>query len=592
MRYSKTKFKFLRLVWFILDLEAKKRIGVILLLILLGSFLEFIGLASIIPALVALKDPSIIYHNQFLGKLHKMLDLPSHSYFVLFLFLIVFLLFLVKSIVSVLIVRFNTLKIYEISTKLSRRVLNIIFLKSLVYFKSNNSSNLYRQINSYPTLFGSQIVLQFLNLISETVIITLILVSILLYNIKVFLIVLSLNIPIVYLFNLVYKKRIKILGESTNRETINLVRIFQNIVHGFVDIKMHEKDNFYIKSLTGTTQKVNQLTARSTILSLIPSRILELNAIFILIVIYSSSLFLATSDELIFTTISLFAVAAYKIMPSLSKIMQSILAIRNNTFALIFLYKILKVKSSIKENNEVIEFKKEIVISDVKLRYNNNYRLALDGMNLIIRKGEMIGIIGDSGSGKSSLINILLGFVSPTDGKLLVDNRIINSENVSSWRRHIGYVKQETFLFDSTIMENVALGFTIPEINVDSVNSSLERSHLTTFIRELKEGIYTHVGEMGGRVSGGQKQRLGIARALYSNPDVLILDEATSALDINTEKEIIREIGELKDQNKSIIIVAHRYSNLKNCDRIIRMDNGKIVKVYSNYQMLDEEIKL
>lgn len=588
----KSSLKFLKLIWFVLDQDSKKKISIILLLILLSSFLEFAGLASIVPALVALKDPNVIYSNPLLNGFFKSLHFSSLSYFVLFLFILVFTLFLIKTLISIVIVKFNTEKIFSISTQLSGKVLKIIFSKSLLFLKNTNSSNLYRQINSYPTLFGSQIVLPLLNLISESVIVILILISILVYSSQVFLIVLALNLPIIYLFNAIYRKRVRSLGANVNRESITLVRTFQNIVHGFVDIKVREKEEFFTDSLTGTTKRVNFLTSQTTVLSLLPSRVLELSAIFVLIVIYSSSFFLSSSDQSIFTTISLFAVAAYKIMPSLGKVMQSTLSIRNNSFALVFLYKILKSETREGKHEESIPFKSIISLTNVRLKYSNNSNYVLNDLNLTIKRGEMLGIIGNSGAGKSSLINILLGLVGATEGSLRVDNKEVTLANAHAWRKHIGYVKQDTFLFDATILENVAIGYPISEIDVHQVETCLEKAHLKPFVAELKDGIYTHVGEMGGRVSGGQKQRMGIARALYSDPEILILDEATSALDVNTEAEIINEIGELKDRSKSIIIVAHRYTSLKNCDRIIRLNQGKIEKEYTNYKQLEEEIKL
>src|SRR5260221_8526104 len=524
---KKLNNKFLKLLWYILDSEAKKDLALIVLLVLINSVIEFLGLASIIPAIVALKDPDAVYQNQVLHSVFENFGFQSHQVFVLFLFLFVLVLFLFKGIVSVWINKYNTLRIFKISTQLSRKVLSIIFLKPFLFFKSTNSSNLYRQLNSYPTLFGSQIILPFSNIISESFIILLIFISILTYDYKVFLIVAIVNIPIVYFFNRIYRKRVKFMGAKANEGSINLVRTFQNIVHGFVDIKMFNRDEHYQRIFSASTEQVNKLTAKSTVLSLIPTRILEISAIFALIVIFASSFFLSTSDDMIFATISLYVVAAYRIMPSLAKIMQATLSIRNNSYAIVFLYKILKSERPFQSAISSIEFNEEIELARVSWKYGSSINYALDNLNLRINKGEVIGVIGDSGSGKSTLVNILLGFIEPIEGTFKVDGTTVNFNNAKSWRSHIGYVRQDTFLFDTSIAENIAVGKDIQDIDIKKIEYCIDKAHLREFINEQKNGIYTQVGEMGGRVSGGQKQRLGIARSLYNDPDVLIFDEST-----------------------------------------------------------------
>lgn len=577
------RLKFLRLVWFVLDSKGRKKISIIMVLILANSLLDFVGLASIIPAVIALRNPEIVKSNALLFQLYSSFSFTSINLFILCLLLTIFFLFLIKSVFSIYIVKYNTLKIFEISTRLSKRVLRIIFNKSLLYIRNNNSSNLYRQINSYPTLFGSSILLSLLNLISESVIVVLILISILLYNYKVFLIVVLLNGPIIYLFNLKYRRRIKALGRSINEESISLVKVFYNLVHGFVDIKMRNKDEFFSSTLIGHTEKVNRLTSSSMVLSLLPTRILELNAIFVLVVIYSTTFFVSISNQEVFTIIGFFVIASYRIMPSTGKIMQATLTIKNSIYVLPFLYKILKSEKIESSGWNSVTFKDKISFKNVDFYYSKSGKEVLSDLSFEVAKGEMIGIVGESGAGKSSLVNLLLGFITPTSGTICVDGFEIDSSNINSWRSRIGYVKQDTFMFDGSIAENVSLGEESNVVNRLRVEDCVRKTHLSTFLTELKLGIDSPVGEMGGKISGGQKQRIGIARAIYHDPDILIFDEATSALDVETEREIINEIRELRDKSKSIIIIAHRYSNLKYCDRILKMENGIIKNVYLGF---------
>ena len=583
-RLSKNNYKFFQLIWFVLDKGAKKKMVLALILVVINSFLDFLGLASIIPAVLALKDPQIILRNPYLYFIYEGLGFLSTNLFVLALLVSIFIFFLVKSLASIAIVRYNTIMICDISTKLSKRILSIIFNKSLIYVRNQNSSNLYRQINSYPTLFGTHILTNTLNLISETIVVTFIFVSILVYNYKVFLIIAFFILPVVYFFNIRYRKLVKEIGYQSNRESIGMLRVFQNIVHGFVDIKMFNREAFYEEVLVKITNKVNKLSATSLTLSLIPARILELNAIFVLIIIYLTTFLMPMSNEAVFTIISFFIIAAYRVMPSTSKIIQATLSIKGTSYSLIFLYKLLKQNSEQSyEDNEIV-FNHRISLNLVNLQYFKSGKFILKDFNLVIKKGEMVGIVGESGAGKSSLINLLLGFVEPVSGSVMIDEQVLTPNNIRSWRSRIGYVKQDTFLFDGTIAENVAIGENIKDIDKNKVIECLNRSHLSSFLSDQKDGVESPVGEMGGKVSGGQKQRIGIARAIYKNPAIVIFDEATSALDIQTEAEIVNEIKELKSQSLSVVIIAHRHTNLKHCDRILKMVDGSIAQSFTSYE--------
>ena len=226
--------------------------------------------------------------------------------------------------------------------------------------------------------------------------------------------------------------------------------------------------------------------------------------------------------------------------------------------------------------NDFFDFSSEIKFANVSFGFNEG-DLILEKVNIEILKGQTIGIIGESGSGKSTFVDLLIGLLNHTSGEILIDGNK-NFYSNQSWRNKIGYVSQSIYLLDDTIKNNIALG--IPESIIDEVriNKLLKNIKLETFINKLKFGINTKVGERGVQLSGGQKQRIGIARALYHNPDILVLDEATSALDLETEKEVMKTIFSIKGE-KTIIIVAHRLSTLDIADEIYKVENNKISKV-------------
>ena len=232
-----------------------------------------------------------------------------------------------------------------------------------------------------------------------------------------------------------------------------------------------------------------------------------------------------------------------------------------------------KTKKTVKQTG--IEFKSNLLIKNLHFSYLNSSKRVLNNINLKIEKGTTIGIIGGSGEGKSTLVNILIGLLNPTKGEIKVDNKLLDASNLKAFQGHIGYVPQDIYLIDDSIKNNIALGIHSNEISSKRLDKSIKDSQLSKFINSISEGIETVVGERGVKLSGGQKQRIGIARALYNDPDILVLDEACSALDIEIEKEVMKSINFLKRQ-KTIIIISHRHSSLIECDKIFEMESGQL----------------
>jgi ABC-type multidrug transport system fused ATPase/permease subunit len=235
-------------------------------------------------------------------------------------------------------------------------------------------------------------------------------------------------------------------------------------------------------------------------------------------------------------------------------------------------------------NNNILSFNKDIVLSNVGFNYFNNRKTILDNISFEIKKGQSIGIIGQSGAGKSTMVDIILGLLKITNGSILVDGSDI-STCITSWQKNIGYVPQNIYLIDDTIKKNIAFGIEDEDINIERVNHTIQLAQLNDFIGSLEFGINANVGDRGSKLSGGQKQRIGIARALYRNPEILILDEATSALDNETEQDFMKAINNLKGSITTIII-AHRLSTVANSDYIYVLENGRLIKSGTPAQIL------
>ena len=267
--------------------------------------------------------------------------------------------------------------------------------------------------------------------------------------------------------------------------------------------------------------------------------------------------------------------SAYRIISSLQRIKftQKILNSLNKNLEYFDKIKIDKDEKSKRKKIENISIENSIVIKNIKFSYNS--KKLFESLDLEIKIGDTIGIFGESGSGKSTFVNLLIGLLKPDKGEILINDKNINS-NIYLWRKNIGYVPQNIFLIDDTFKKNISLNFDSKKENLKRLNECLKQSELEKFISSLPNGIDTIVGERGSRISGGQLQRVGIARALYNNPEILIFDESTSALDRETELEIFKNIYKFKDR-KTLIIITHKKELLKDCDKIYKLENGKFL---------------
>ena len=270
-----------------------------------------------------------------------------------------------------------------------------------------------------------------------------------------------------------------------------------------------------------------------------------------------------------------FAVAGLRLLPSARNIMSAWSSLRYNRYTIDILSKAsdIRIKNT-KSTAEPLSFSDKIEVRNLSFRFDNGTNDTIQNLNLTINKGEKVGINGESGAGKTTLLNILLGLYAPTEGEILIDGKKLQKESIRKWQNSIGYVSQSTFLSDSTILANIALGCDESDIDMARIERSIEAASLSEFVASLPKGIHTRIGECGALLSGGQRQRIGIARALYKQADILFFDEATSSLDNATEQSINSAIEHLSTSNKglTIVVVAHRDSSLSYCDRIITLE--------------------
>ena len=337
--------------------------------------------------------------------------------------------------------------------------------------------------------------------------------------------------------------------------------------------------------------KIQQKFATITILPRFLFEFLAVFGILSLIIFFISE---GRSYENILPSVSLFAMAGYRLMPSANRILVAAQGFRYRYMSIDILYEELRLRDlhDNKVDNEFFEpsnpsiektqksinpFNDKVEIVDLSYNYQNTKKNTLKNINLTIERGQSVGIFGASGSGKSTLVSLILGLLEPTYGKIKIDGNDLYKIK-STWQKNIGYVPQSVYLTDDTISQNIAFGLSKDQISDKMVEKAIEASQLKKFVNSLENGKETIVGENGVRLSGGQVQRIGIARALYHNPSLVIFDEATSSLDYETEKELMKDINMLKS-NKTLIIIAHRLTTVEKCDLIIRLESAQIIEI-------------
>ena len=545
------------------------------------AILEMIGVASILPFVTVLANPSIIETNFFLNKMFQassIFGVENNQQFLFSLGVLVFILLVTslifKGFTTYVQIRFVQILQYNLSKRLIERYLS----QSYSWYLTRNSAEFTKNIVEEIGIVIGNGVSTLLELISKSFIAITLLSLLILTNLKITLIVgfsLGVSYLVVYKFTSSYVRK---MGEERFKKNELLFRSISEAFGAIKEIKMGGLEQTYVDRFANPARIIAKNTASSSIIVQLPRFILEAVAFggIILLILFLMKQTGSFNNAL--PIISLYAFAGYRLMPALQQIYVSF---SKFDFIIPSLNKIysdfvdLKIPNSNLER-ELISFKNCIYLENVSYYYPEASRTALKSINLTIPVNKTVGLIGATGSGKTTTVDIILGLLEPQIGKLKVDEKIITKQNSRSWQKSIGYVPQHIYLSDSTIASNIAFGVETKDINQKAVEKVSKIANLDEFIvNELPEKYQTLIGERGVRLSGGQRQRIGIARALYHNPKTLILDEATNALDSATEQAVMDAVNNLS-KNITIIIIAHRLNTLSKCDKIYLFDKGKI----------------
>ena len=555
----------------------KKKLLILVFLLIIGMFLETIGIGIILPILQIILEPNIIYDVIFFKGILNYLGIDQNEKIIFFVLGILIAVYFIKSIYLILLTFIQKRLLANISRYLTNTLFSSYLNEEYSFHLKNNSSVLTKNLQVEVSLFTSYLS-SIISIITEGVLLIAVVFTIIYFE-PVAAITLFLFFSILaLLFHQLTKTKISKWGHDREKADKHLLKNIFESFSGIKEIKLLNKEDYFQKLLEKQTKLKADIYTKQLTLNSIPRHYLELVSISGVVLIILVSLSYSSELKNVITTLGICLAGTFKIIPSFNRIIGSFQNIKFNKPSLDLIYDEVyslkrKIKKRVKQTG--IEFKDHILIKNLQYSYLNSSKRVLNKINLNIDKGSTIGIIGSSGEGKSTLVNILIGLLNPTKGEIKVDNKLLDTSNLKAFQGLIGYVPQDIYLIDDSIKNNIALGIHSNEISSNRIDKCIKDSQLSKFTNSIPEGIETVVGERGVKLSGGQKQRIGIARALYNDPDILVLDEACSALDIEIEKEVMKSINLLK-RKKTIIIISHRYSSLRECDKILKMESGQL----------------
>ena len=534
-------------IWRLLQSAEKQKGWKVVGAVLASAVLDFIGLASLLPVLYLLLEG---------GEQHR-----AAAWFCLLAVGVI----LLKSVLVALFSRYQQQYLLNLYKRLSFSLFTAYYRRGLLFIREQGVNRLGYEVNFICYAFSLNILAPLLRIAGDGLLIGMVMSALLIYDWFTALILFVSFLPFMLIYLLAIRKHVREFGKLELDARRKQTRVVSEAFGGFAEL---EVNNAFYAVEDSFREGLEQITAnriKMETIGRIPVFLSELSVIVGLTLLAV----LGTGD--VKALVGIFAVAAFRLLPALKGILSGWTLIQNNANALQIIEDGLKETERKAEEETPLPFEKELEVCGLTYGYGEGGWVLRD-FDCCIRKGEYIGFRGYSGVGKSTLFNLLLGFLTPQQGEIRIDGVPLTSDVQAAWLKKTGYVQQDVFIFQGTLAENIALG--CKDIDKEKINRILEQVCLYDWVQSLPEGIETALGEYGGRLSGGQKQRIGIARALYKEAEIILLDEATSALDNDTEKDINDMLASLRSDcpGLTILSIAHRESSLSYCDRVITID--------------------
>lgn len=586
----------LRKIFSLLSKEDKKSAAFVTLTVIIQAIMEVTGAASIVPLLIVFVNSGSALDNPLIKQLNDfthMIGIPEGANFTFvlmsFLFVLTVLTFLVRSYSSYQ----RNLFVEKTRYSLGKRLLSSYLSQDYEYYLLQNANELSKNLLSEVDQVIGKVIYALVNMYAYGLVGAAILLFLLFINPLVAIVTF---VGVGGLYMVIYLCLAKFLyrmGQDRLRSNKERFVVAGEIFGGIKAIKVLGKEDYSLQKFLSPNFMFTSLNARKQVMSEVPSYFIEVIGISGLIAFSYYSVVFDTSNapEDFIPILGLYAYSFYKLKPAVNSIFTGLSGLKYGAKTIDKLHTDLHMNLPFRVDAtgaDKLLLQEHIQFKDVSYRYKGGVNLALSNVDLEIKAGSSLAVVGSTGSGKSTLINLLLALLHPTEGQIVIDGIALNRVNSNQWQKNIGYVPQDIFMIDASVAENIAFGIPKAEIDMDAVKKAAQIAEIDEFIdKKLDDGYDSVIGDRGIKISGGERQRIGIARALYTNPDILVFDEATSALDSVTEKKIIESIHALSDK-KTVIMIAHRLSTVKNCDYILVLKEGKI-EALGSYEELNKE---
>lgn len=568
---------------FILDKQQKRGIVLLLIAIIIGTMLELLGVTAIMPFIDVVMNPESIHRKWYLNYSYQLFGFRSEVSFMIFLAVALALIYIVKNVYLCIMYNLQYHFTFSNQRKIAYRMLECYMHQPYSFHLSHNSAELIRNVSN-DTSMMFQGILAILQLITEVFVCITLGIYLFIQDKSITIGVVAILGTFLIVFARKFKRYLSWIGGEDRKYNAGITKWLLQSFGGIKETKIMDREDFFLDKFDYNYKNYASCERTFRFLQVVPRPVMEAVCISALMAVVAFKLFRGTDSSYFITTLSVFAVAAFRLLPSINRIASHMGVIMFNMPAISAVYNDLKqideleMSKCLKESEvNPLTLREKIEIRNMSFRYPGSEEFVLRNADLTIYKNQSVAFIGPSGAGKTTLADIILGALEPVEGGIYIDGSDIQ-KHMQEWHQNLGYIPQTIYLMDDTIRNNIAFGIASEKIDDDKIWRALEQAQLKDFIQNLENQLDTEIGEGGIRLSGGQRQRIGIARALYNDPEILVLDEATSALDNETESAVMEAIDRLLG-NKTLIIIAHRMSTIKNCEAVYEIRNEEVRKV-------------
>jgi len=575
--------KILKKLNVLLDKKQKLQMAGIVVLMVIGAAISVLGVSMIVPVVNIIMDGDAIEKNDMLRFAYELLGVGSVQAFNILIMVALMGVFVIKNLFLFFQTKILFRYVYSNQFRTSERMMKNYIRRPYEFYLNADTSIVQRSITADVNHMYA-LILALLQLTSDCIIFLFLVAFCLQQDVIMTILVAVVMILLLLCIKWILKPILHRAGEENQTYYSGLFKHISQTVQGIKEVKVSSREKYFADQYVECGKGYVDAVQRYNLYNNIPKLLIETVCVITMIGYLLVQMICGRDPEMMMQTLTTFAAAALLLLPSVNRINN---CINNITYFEPFFmvvadnlqYDFSKLNSEddiFAENGEKLAVTKEIVLEDISYAYPNTEKLIFDHAQATFPVGSAIGIVGKTGAGKTTIVDVLLGLLKVQTGHIYADGQDI-MEHYRGWLQNVGYIPQMIFMLDDTIRNNIAFGIPKDEIDEERVWAVLRDAQLDEFVKSLPQGLDTGIGERGIRLSGGQRQRIGIARALYLDPEVLILDEATSALDNDTEAAIMDSINMLHGR-KTLIIIAHRLQTIEKCDMIYRVEDGKITR--------------